>query len=88
MRGWAFWVNNEGRFRSFTVGAENEDAAKLAIQTEHPSINFLNFESKELVGADIINFLTIGGGKLIEWVPVEKGDTLTPRGVPMEKKLD
>jgi hypothetical protein len=29
--GWIFWIDHNGTVRNFTVGVENEDAAKLEV---------------------------------------------------------
>jgi hypothetical protein len=86
--GWIFWVENDGRIRNFIVGEENEDAAKLAIQREHLDINFLNFISKQRAPAELIKFLKLTGGKVMEWVPAHPGDTISPSGVNIESNHD
>ncbi len=83
--GWIFYFEHEGRIRNFIVGEENEDAAKLAIQRDHPGITFLSFVSHQRAPAELIRFLGLAGGKTMEWVPASPGELLSPRGSDIGK---
>jgi hypothetical protein len=85
--GWIFWVDHNGTIRNFTVGVENEDAAKLAIQGRYPDVTFLNFVSKQLAPWHLIEFLGLAEGKAMEWVPANPRDTITPIGSDMSRPL-
>jgi hypothetical protein len=86
--GWEFFVMHNGRVRRFMVGvAGNEDAAKLAVQTFGPTINFLNFVSKQHVTWDLIEFLKIEDGNLREWGSVDPDDPIVPRGIDINSPL-
>jgi hypothetical protein len=86
--GWIFWIEHDGRVRNFTVGEENEDAAKLAIQRDYPDVTFLNFVSKQRAPAELVKFLRLTGGRTIEWNPANPRDTLSPRGVDIGNSYD
>jgi hypothetical protein len=86
--GWMFWIEHSGRVRYFTVGVENEDAAKLTIQTQFPDVNFLNFISKQRAPADLIKMLGLTGGKGMEWAAGNPRDAITPQGVDIGSDYD
>lgn len=79
--GWEFWINDNGRIREFIVGHENEELAKLIIQTRYPKLTFLNFVSKQRIPWAVIEMLKLDGGTGTEFAAVgEPGNTLTPQG--------
>jgi hypothetical protein len=84
--GWSFYVNDRGRFRNFMIGEENEETAKLILQSQFPHINFLNFETKERVRADVIKMLGLTDGKGCEWSMGDPKESMRPRGVAMDRK--
>jgi hypothetical protein len=86
--GWIFYIEQNGRVRNFTVGEENEDAAKLIIQREYPDVNFLDFVSKQRAPADLIKKLGLTGGKGMEWTAVNPRDAITPQGVNIDSSYD
>ncbi len=85
--GWIFWIaQHDGRIRNFTVGEENEDAAKLAIQTADPSVTFLNFVSKLRAPADLIKKLKLTGP--LQWaVATLRRPPVTLRGLALCRRL-
>ena len=86
--GWIFYSGEPGNYRHFTVGVEDEETAKLAVQTEHPDINILNFVGKYRADADLIKFLGLEGGKVMEWKPTEPGQEIAPRGSDIDSDYD
>jgi hypothetical protein len=86
--GWIFYIEQNGRVRNFTVGEENEDAAKLAIQAQFPDVNFLNFISKQRADADLIEKLGLTGGKGMEWTAGNPRDAIKPQGVDIGSDYD
>jgi hypothetical protein len=86
--GWIFYFRDGDGYRNFTVGVENEDAAKLAIQTEFPHVKFLNFVTKQRAPADLIEILKLSGGKIMEWVSADPKQPLQPQGVDIDSDYD
>jgi hypothetical protein len=86
--GWIFYTREGDEYRNFTVGEDNEDAAKLAVQTQFPNINFLDFVTKQRADANLINFLGLEGGKIMEWRSVERKDKVEPRGTDIDSDYD
>lgn len=84
--GWIFWVDDNGTIRNFTVGKENEDAAKLQVQNTY-NLNFLNFVSKQLAPWDLIEKLGLADGRAMEWVTADPNETIRPSGSDIGKTL-
>lgn len=86
--GWIFYTRHGDGYRNFTVGEDNEDTAKLAVQTQFPDINFLNFATKQRADTELIKLLGLEGGKIMEWRSVERKDKIEPRGTDIDSDYD
>jgi hypothetical protein len=78
--GHSFYVVDNGQIRNFMVGEEDEETAKLILQSQFPHINFLDFVAKELVGGEVIKMLGLTGGKGCEWIMGDTNAPAQPRG--------
>ena len=86
--GWIFYIDQNGRVRNFTVGEEDEEAAKLLIQEQFPDLNFLNFVSKQRAPAELIKKLGLTGGGSMEWVAANPKDDIKPQGTDIGSNYD
>jgi hypothetical protein len=79
-QGWQFWCNDNGRIRQFMVGHEDEQTARLAVQTHDPHLTDLNFVSKSRLPWNVVELLNLVG-RGIEWNPVDQSSSFRVGGV-------
>jgi len=80
-RGWTIWAKDNDRTRMYSIAESDRVKARELLKAKLPR-HFVLVSEQELP-KDVVEMLRPPAGKAMEWVPVEQGDTIAPRGTPI-----